>query len=76
METSLTCCVSRLMWLELAYCRTACLSASFCRAEMKACWLDGADRELSSLNVPVELDLSLSEALLRMTGRTVNSRVR
>lgn len=64
------------MWLELAYCRTACLSASFCRAEMKACWLDGADRELSSLNVPAELDLSLSEALLRMTGRAVNNRVK
>lgn len=72
----LTCCVRRLMWLELAYCRTDCLSASFCRAEMKTCWLDGADRELSSLKVPVELDLSLSEALLRMTGRAANSSVK
>lgn len=62
------------MWLELAYCRTTCLSASFCRAEMKACWLDCADREFSSLNVPTEFDFSLSELFLRMTGITVNKR--
>lgn len=47
------------MWLELAQRRATCLSASFCRAEMKDCWFAWAwaDSECNSLKVATEFDL-------------------